>query len=407
MAPQEIFVSRRNFLILSGATIFGLALDLACGTRQETRPTILPTSTKLVPTPTQEAKEKESISSLALFPIRIEEASTADKFNGGKGYPYEKELPESGWKYVYTEFGIENRSNKAALVMLNTLALRKSILRTKEGFQYAGPIDVGHYPEGNLTTSTYFGSGLTDRSGGLEEIMFNNLPPGFRALGVFSGLSESNNIKLSANRITFKVGEKTSGYRLLLGTPPISEYDYLSHPNLPRAVPFPELDITNGVIDTASLKFPTNRPDSEFKNLGTVINVPSKGSVLVERVMDRTFQRSDEGNVLSNSITTIRFRFHNESAGYGQKFNLAVRFFGNDGILYTKHIASTDLSMVYAFPEQFLYWDGYPVLSNEVPPGADKIIDFKINTSSTVKNGKLAVSGDINEIFNLELPTPR
>lgn len=383
-------------------------------TPTKSEPRIAPTAAPARPTtrPAQEAKEKEPTASLGLIPTKISEERTSDfkarEFldkNGKKDYLYK---PEPGWKYVYTEFAVENKSSKTQLVGLSIDNLNRAILRTKDGFQYDRPVhyDVHGTPTAGVfdPTSTYFGF----TRGGFPGInIFQSLPPGFRVQGVYNDATSpfthpsSDDPEALFNRVCIRVGEQTSGYFLTI--PPAS-------PNMLRDLPtiepgsFPQIDLTNGLVDVKSLKFPTDRPDSEFKDLGTTISIPGKGSLTIEKMPNEKF---NEGKLVK-----FKVRFHNDSKGYGQVFKVTMKLFGNDGILYTK----SESDALRASPDNQLYWDGVFVSSGEIPPGGDTFWVGKAEGSWSGKSniygpafpvspafngGKLMVSGDINEIFNV------
>lgn len=338
---------------------------------------------KPAPSPAQESKEKEPIFPLVLLPIHISEEQTPD-FKVTKKFREEnpwyrsfgkKPLkPQPGWKYIYVEFAIENKGNNTKVVSLDRRSLFASKIRTKEGFEYTNPIEFG-----------YSGIVIPDRIFSPTNTYFNQnaLPPGFRIVGVYNDLlwayppaPEPDLKEGLINRVSFAVGEKTTDYKL----------------SIPG---FPELDLTKDAVDMRSLKLPTDRPDSDFKNPGATINIPGKGSVTFEGAVSRTPIQKPGTKV------NIRFRFHNNSIGYGQNFNLTTKLFGDDGILYTTSY-NADAAMKI-FPNQPLSWDGY-IFGPYVPPGNTETQEVGIVISSSLKSGKLVVSGDINEIFNLNLP---
>lgn len=379
--------------------------------RSTEKPTPTPIAKKENPLFIPTSPEKEIANPIILLPVVISEETTPD-FKAREYLTKKGEyvsVPESGWKYVYSEFIVENRGNKTMLVTLNRGSLKNSVLRSQDGFEYRNPINLdSQIPDPNdytrledrnllnwklRPTNTSFGDFFSsDIFSSPASSIFNSLPPGFRVKGVFNSLLGSPMINFSPNdtemyisRVTFRVGEKTSGYRLNV-------------PNLP------EIDLRKGIASLSQLKFPTDRPDSDFKNPGTTINIPDKGSVTFEGIVDRTPYVKNSFLKLPNknpgTEAKIKFRFHNGSIGYAQSFKLRAKIFGDDGILYT--LLTQDA--MKEFPNQPLYWDGYLVSAREVPPGNDRIEEVDIIISSGLKNGKLVVSGDINEIFNLSLP---
>lgn len=333
--------------------------------------------------PTPASPEKETVNPIVLLPIKVEEKNLSP-----------------GWKFVSVKgFVVENKSNKIMLIPLNNSAFSKSVLKSQEGFAYKNP--------DNKADWNCFGSsgGFNDRetlaqaqqkiSPDLLRILktednavnpyyiLNSLPPHFRVRGSFNyntrGNISADDIQLCKKGLKFIAGEKTSGYRL----------------NVPN---FPEISLQNDTSSVDQLKFPTDRPDSDFKNPSTTINIPGKGSVAFEGAVSRTSIAPFTAELPGTKVK-VRFRFHNDSIGYDQKFMLTIKLFGDDGILYT---AMDDRAM-NMFPTQPLYWDGYPIYTY-VPPSNDQIQEVDIVVSSTLKSGKLMVSGDINEIFNLTLP---
>lgn len=339
--------------------------------------------------PAQESKEKEPIHPLVLLPIKITESKHLDfsfsdyvRLEDFYRNPESIRAPQPGWKYVYVELAVENKGSRNTLVRLDLF--NQAVLHDKDGFQYKSP-------QPSLTfelTRSYFGTGYQV---GIHE----NLPPGFRVIGVFSESAHPDvpNDKTSlTSKVTFKVGEQTSGYKL----------------KIPQ---FPEVNLDTPV-KTESLRFPTDRPDSEFKELGTTINIPGKGRFTVEGVIDRrlfnpkTAWRGWQKEIPNaGSKVKLRLRFHNDSKGYGQTFNIVMGLFGEDGILYTS--SKQDGQIQKIFPNNPLFWSGYFVTSGEIAPGQDRTVDQEITTSSRIKSGKLVVAGDINEIFNVRLPLPR
>ncbi len=351
--------------------------------RPTEKPTPTPTIKKETSSSNISSPEKGIINPIILLPIKVEEKNVSP-----------------GWKSVSMGFVAENRSNKTMLILLDPYNFGDSVLKSQEGFSYK---NTDHFSDNGIcfgsfaspyeeTTVQKLRSSLSpellkiiSKGPGFHE--FNSIPPHFRTRGIFR---ISVNGVCNEKSVNFTVGEKTSGYKL----------------NVPN---FPEIDLHKDAISLDQLKFPTDRPDSDFKNPGTTISIPGKGSVTFEGVVGKTPNVDYSLYTLPiekrGTMVKLRFRFHNDNIGYGQQFNLATKLFGDDGILYTT--TSMSESLIKAFPNQPLYWDGYFVQAYEVAPGNDATVEVSILTSYNVKGGKLAVSGDINEIFNLQLPTPR
>lgn len=355
-----------------------------------------------------EAEELEPVSGIVLVPTYVAEAKTFDFKDGtfqGK-YPKEQRIAKPGWNYVYAEFAVDNKKPTPQLIMLDSINLEEgAVLHTHDGFTYK--------PEKPPKTSAYFGhrvGGFGGALGGSVRTVYQTLPPGFRALGAvidrgavtrFPDLWYPNNTTAFVNRVAFLAGEQTSGFKLKI-TPQLKPYE---DRRLFKPAPFSEIDLGKAT-DLKSLRFPTSRPDSEFKNLGTPVNAPGKGSMTIEKALERKdwpYRRYyGDDSTVKGAASRVRMsvNFRNENKGYAKKFNVVMMLFGDDGMIYTN---ATEEAVV-AFPEQPQYWGGFFLSSKDIGPGQSQTLQADLFTSLTVKRGKLVVAGDINEIFNIELP---
>lgn len=382
-----------------------------------------PTAVPIAPTarpagPAQENKEKEPTASLEILPTRVAETKTFNfkLSDDPTRYPdiSRDDNAKPGWKYVYAEFAVENKGSRPMLVMLDYSNLEHATLQTSDGFKY-------EKPEPPPKTYTRLGLELLNvGQRGLAKFtrtVYQSLPPGFRTRGAVVdrgvgnyslarfGLPVPNDTIAFLNRITFLAGEQTSGYKLSVA-PTLKFYE---DPRLYNLVQFPEVDLSKGVVDAGSLKFPTSLPDSYFKNLGTPVSAPDKGPITIEKIVERTvvsyYRTYGQDEKIKDAATSVKIRinFRNENKGHDKRFNITMKLFGEDGMLYTNATEEA----ILAFPENPLYWGGFFVSSDELGPGQSRTIDADIKTSLTVKRGKLVVTGDINAIYNIELPDPQ
>ncbi|MBI4059280.1 hypothetical protein HY404_03520 [Candidatus Microgenomates bacterium] len=291
------------------------------------------------PSPTKEILKSNQLKAL---PFRIE-TSKGRLFNRYGPYTtvQEDKTQEEGWKWVTLLYGFENTGKDT--VSLVSLSLANSTIGpvqvlTQEGFQYS---------------CGSFGSDIGQVS----------IPPKFRLIGTwhygaYGGVNEA-----SFGQTNCRISGKT--------TPTI-----LQVPN------FTEIDFKKGLVDINSFKFPTDLPDSSFKELvGTSFSTPNKGRIDFLEVQQK-LRPSNDGKI----DITLKLRFKNDNIGDNQTFNLLFPgIFATDGIFYETSTASA-----YR----------YEYLNITVPPGGTKEGEVKLYMPRPVE-GKLIVDGDLKEIFNL------
>lgn len=391
----NIHVLSRRVFLLGAAASATTAILTACGESLDVS-TPIPAPTSAHASASRSTSSSNVTTPLVGFVTKVIESPMPLLISGA---PDPNGKPEQGWKYVQISLGLENRSNRLLLPDFDAHAVANSILSVAEGFVYH-PVD----------SQSSFGGNAP-----------NSIPAGFRVKASYNaGIGDNwqsdrpDDLSSIVSKLTFKVGETTHISRLQTGASQYLDPSRYGSAYKTLLTQLPNIDFSQGPADDTNLKYPTDRPDTDFRELGTTITVPQKGSVTFQGISARTVWPLTSVN--PGSLVKIRIRFHNDSAGYGQSFNFKVKFFGDDGVLYTYNRSSgygPDVPLPSAHPE---YWDGFTVTSGdadndapsmsegEVPPSADKVVDAPIRVSSTVRSGKLMVSGDINEIFNVTLP---
>ncbi len=334
---------------------------------------------------------------LAVLPLRLDEV-VSGKVQPSLANPRDVlNFPaDSGWKYFYLEFAVENKSNGLQLIAFGDGSYDKVLLVMKEGFNYQPLLGTSTDRSIPFSQVNMIARATVEQKPVLIPI---SLPPGFRVRGVGNDLTVQRANSLGrvspVNRLAFKVGKDTVPQKLVISPVTIPPMDQAQ--GFPGSLPiagFQEPDLSKGPLNPDTVKYPTERPDSEFKNIGDTVEVPDRGSITIEAA--RKVQRQNATQI------ELKFRFHNSNKGYTKSFNLVMKFFGDDGILYTE--AAEKSQEKVAFRSQPVTWDGYFVSTAEIAPNTDLVTERYVpGAPPTLKGGKLMVSGDMNEIFNVQL----
>lgn len=292
---------------------------------------------------------------LKVFPIRFEVANNVPAGTNRK-------KTEEGWKWVLIELGFENVGTDpldAVPAGLTRDQFQKAKLLTSEGFLYE-LYDRGnhtgycsHLGLSELTSSPE----KTPRAYAIEE----GLPQAFRMRGVYWSGTPFGGIY--SPRLCFKVAEKTSVYRL-------------------QVPGFSAINLEENYKRVQSLSFPTDRPESDYKELSGSFSIPNKGTLTFlgiqrVRVAGWVGKAGDDDRPREIEGLKIRARFDNASLGYNQDFSVGLKIFDNAGVLYPSGLSVT------------------------VGPGLSKETAAIIPARLT--SGKIVATGDLNDIFNLNL----
>lgn len=293
---------------------------------------------------------------LKVFPIRFEVTNNVPAGT-------ERKKTEEGWKWVLIELGFENVGNDPIDVVppgLSRNQFQNAKLLTREGFQY------GLYDSGNHGGyCSHLGlSELTSSPEGNPRVyaIEGGLPQAFRTKGVYSSGTPFGGIY--SPRLCFAVAEKTSGYKL----------------QLPG---FSEIHLEEDLKRVQNLNFPTDRPESDYKELSGSFPIPNKGTLTIlgiqrARVMGWVGKSRDDDRPREVEGLKIKVRFDNASLGYNQGFSVGLNIFSNDGVFYSSGLGAS------------------------VGPGLSKEDTGIIPARLT--SGKIVATGDLNGIFNLRVP---
>ncbi|MDO8504024.1 MAG: hypothetical protein Q7S60_05075 [bacterium] len=289
-----------------------------------------------------------------IFPVKVQiSEESPDGVNRGTEYGVHRSK-EEGWKWVVVQLGFENAGRQGVLAGLTREEMKSMTVQTHEGFQY-GNTGFAFSPLNHACSRGFTvridemgqrsALGDTDRtSDGTYE-----LPPGFKITGYVSHGQE-----YPAFQACFKVAQNTSGYRLVVPG-------------------FPEIDLEKELTAAGQMKFPTDHPDSDFKELGETITIPGQGKMTLLE-----FRRDG-----------YKVRFENESQGYAASLTFGYTVVDTQGVWWTHGRWSPTSVMA---PDVMTVGPG---LSEEF------VKTFKSPLSQTIRGGKLLCGGNINQIFNL------
>jgi hypothetical protein len=328
-------------------------------------------ATGVIPTQESTPKAEQQQESLYLLPFQVEYDLT-DPDNLNK-YP-----AEQGWRWIRVESGIENRGNQPLELSENETGYRP-VIRTAEGYEYGS-----NYDNQYVGIMNWF-----------EPVV--GLPPGFRCKGVIA--SGYGNDEVPCGDVTsmeellgafspigswvFKVAQNTSGYRF----------------SLPG---FPELNLDEEIAKNSGLKYPTDRPDSDFPDIDgssfTIGDGPIRltfGPLKREPDLAGTGMVLGEGPFLSGlQYYSFDIESENLDAGYEHSFFFQMRSLADDGVVCYN-------SLVRELDEAVYVKD--VCLQVPLGPGISTKSSLLLAFPASVASAKLILTGDVNEVFNCHL----
>lgn len=308
-------IERREFLRLLALGGVGFVLD-ACSSSSpptsEPTPTLEPTRTPY-PSPQtlpggprtvekpksaseprrEERKEVLPTRDIRIQPVAIEEIAE------GVGL-------SEGWKWVLVYLLVENTGQN-----YTKLPKIKGTLKTKEGPSY----EVVDVPSFYISMLNEPGHTAKQKESGQKLISDYDqiqIPPGFRFMGFNTTLDKMETVVFLAAGA--KVGVKTSAFSIEI--PGYQKIDLSGVRQLPKKWMW-------GEVLNAGVKFPTDKPDSEFQDFGKILQISPHGEITPRvKHANQAFVRL--------SIDAV-----NKNIGYDQPLSLkCIGVFSDNGILY-------------------------------------------------------------------------
>lgn len=265
------------------------------------------------------------------------------------------DAPDEGWQSIRTQIVVENTSSN-----YQSFSVGNGTISTAEGLRY------------NYATS------IREGAPGTFE-----LPPGFRMQG-WKSIWLGNKWEQKLLEFVFKVPKTTSGYQI-----------QSRNTNVVAA--------GGETINPETLKYPTERPDSDFREIGTTITTRRGGKVtILEFVRDddatREYQAGPSRYRAPDTLLyRVKVRFQNTNIGGDEQFKIKFgNLWGNDGFVY-------GFSSVWYKISRGLNSIASTEISTLVGPGLQKDVEAFVEVHTALSGGKLKITGDIDEIFNLRL----
>lgn len=349
-----------------------------------------PAPTPLPPRPTaaiEQEKNGETASAKVTL-VKITEIKGPVSVGQGLLPPPISSLSE-GSKLIVLDFALDNPDSRSpATTTIAMTAYEEFHLITQDG--------ASHTPD--FMSMPFFKANRVP----------NILPPGFRARGIVTNDIRSLDGKKVPKEVFYNPYYTHPDDAALKKA---QFMFYLKNQAVPVRLKTPagEIDLQKKPTGTDQLKFPTDKPDSNFNELGSAISIPGKGPISIEiaerKPLYRLYTREGESSrppdeKIGNTIVFKAF-FRNDSKDAQRKVDLVVRFFGEDGILYTAYNQESER----IFPTKPSIGDGY-LTRVFASPSQRQSANVELVISSSVRRGKLVVSGEIDAIFNVDLPFP-